>query len=101
MLSGTVAKPIDLARGKQACQLEHITIRRKCETLTRTQSLSCRLQNLFYYCRVEVKVVNKMRSRGRMKARGQEIQRERGDWVMRRRENKVKSEDILIFILVF
>lgn len=97
-----MAKPIDhLTRGKQACELERITIRSKCETLTRTQSLSCRLQNLSYYSRVEEKVVNKMCSRGRMKARGQEIQRKRGDWIMRRGENKVKSEDILIFIPVF
>lgn len=36
-----------------------------------------------------------------MKARGPEIQRMRGDWIMRRGENKVKSEDILIFIPVF
>lgn len=36
-----------------------------------------------------------------MKAGGQEIQGKRGDWIMRRGENKVKSEDILIFILVF
>lgn len=36
-----------------------------------------------------------------MKGRGPEIQRRRGDWIMRRGENKVKSEDILIFIPVF
>lgn len=32
---------------------------------------------------------------------GLEIQRMRGDWIMRRGENKVTSEDILIFIPVF
>lgn len=36
-----------------------------------------------------------------MKGRGPETRRMRGDWIMRRGENKVKSEDILIFIPVF
>jgi len=72
-----------------------------CKILTRTQSLSCGLQNLPYCCREDEQVVNKMCSRGRMIAGGQEIQGKRGDWIMRRGENKVKSEDILIFIPVF
>lgn len=45
--------------------------------------------------------MNKMRSRGRMKAGGQGFEGKRGDWIMRHVENKVKSEDILIFIPVF
>lgn len=69
--------------------------------LTRTQSLSRGLQNLSYCCREEEEVVNKMCSRGRMKAGGQEVQGKRRDGIMRRGGNKVKSEDILIFILVF
>lgn len=85
---------------KQACELKRITIHSMCKILTRTQSISCELQNLSYCCREE-EVVNKMCSRGRMKAGGQEIHGKRGDWIMRQREYKVKSEDILIFIQVF
>ena len=81
--------------------MKHITIHSMCKLLTRTQSLSCGLPNLSYCCREEEKVVNKMCSRGRMKAGGQEIQGKRDDWIMRRGENKVKSWDILIFIPVF
>lgn len=77
---GNVAKLIHhlLIWAKQACEHKHITIHSMCKILTRTQSLSCGLQNLSYCCREENKVVNKMCSRGRMKAGGQEIQGKRG-----------------------
>ncbi len=59
------------------------------------------LVNFSVTCGQEGKVVNKMCSRGRMRAGGREIQGETGDWITRRGKNEVNSEDIFIFILVF
>lgn len=71
-----------------------------CKIPTRTQSLSCALAKLSYCCREEKKVVNKMCSGEQMKEKGRGFRRTGGDWIMRQRENKVTSENILIFILV-